>query len=112
MVGRPSASAVTGIGKEGPVSPSRTTSGPHGENARPENDRSTSRRARAGAAARARLRAAAAGVVAERLEDRLFFAAANDLFANRAPLTGNSVSVTGTTSGATKESGEPAHAGN
>src|SRR6185503_6704885 len=44
----------------------------------------------------------------------LLFAAApsNDNFASRIVLTGNTVSTTGTTVGATKEAGEPNHAGN
>jgi hypothetical protein len=36
----------------------------------------------------------------------------NDAFANRIVLTGASVTTTGTNAGATKETGEPAHAGN
>lgn len=39
-------------------------------------------------------------------------AAANDSFAGALPIEGASGSVTGTTAGATKEPGEPAHAGN
>ena len=36
----------------------------------------------------------------------------NDAFANRRLITGTSVTVTGSTVGATKEAGEPNHAGN
>ena len=36
----------------------------------------------------------------------------NDAFANRTILTGKTVTVTATNSGATKETGEPKHAGN
>src|SRR5205085_1387523 len=36
----------------------------------------------------------------------------NDDFANRAPISGSSLSITGTNVGATKQSGEPIHAGN
>src|SRR5438552_1669252 len=39
-------------------------------------------------------------------------APANDNFANRIVLSGNSVGTTGTTVAATKEAGEPNHAGN
>src|SRR5439155_22967066 len=37
---------------------------------------------------------------------------ANDLFANRAVLVGNAIVANGSNIGATKESGEPDHAGN
>src|SRR5438045_1081690 len=47
------------------------------------------------------------------LEDRRLFAAApaNDLFSDSIVLSGTDVTATGTNVGATKEAGEPSHAG-
>src|SRR5690349_281278 len=48
-------------------------------------------------------------VSVEGLEDRRLFAAVNDPFSGRIALSGTTATVSGTTVGATKESGEPNH---